>query len=108
MANNDVLNAVSISLQTRITPFILGSPGIGKSSMIEALSDTLGWDHEIVLPQLREVSDFAGLPFVYEGEVRLAPPNWAVRADKGAKGKGGYVVVLDEVTCATPQVQSAM
>jgi hypothetical protein len=62
---------------------------------------------DVVIGSLREPTDLAGLPFVRKDEtVALAPPAWAV--DACNSGESGHVVLLDELTTATPAVQAAM
>lgn len=62
---------------------------------------------EVVIGSLREPTDLAGLPFVRSNEtVALAPPSWAVEACQTSET--GHVILLDELTTATPSVQAAM
>jgi hypothetical protein len=64
----------------------------------------LGWPVEVVIGSIREPSDFAGLPVVASGAVRLAPPVWAQRLCAAGEG----LLFLDELTTAPPAVQAAM
>jgi hypothetical protein len=57
-----------------------------------------------VIGSIREPADFAGLPVVHDGEVRMAPPSWARRLADAGLG----VLFLDELTTAPPAVQAAM
>ena len=81
-----------------------GSPGTGKTSVVRALADALDWPVEVVIGSIREPADFAGLPVVHDGEVRMAPPAWARRLADAGLG----VLFLDELTTAPPAVQAAM
>src|SRR6266571_5240827 len=56
-----------------------GDPGIGKSPLIRAAAAADDVPCETVIGSLREPSDFAGLPVVTDGGVRLEPPAWAKR-----------------------------
>jgi hypothetical protein len=110
-SGSDVINSLAIALQANIPPFVLGTPGIGKSAITDVMASRLGehgWVAETLLPALREPTDFAGLPIIHEGKVRLAAPEWAYRARDGAEANGGHLVIFDEVTCAPPAVQAAL
>lgn len=86
-------------------PVVLwGSPGTGKTSVVRALGEGLGWPVEVVIGSIREPADFAGLPVVVDGGVRFAPPAWATRLASSGTG----LLFLDELTTAPPAVQAAM
>lgn len=105
---NDVINALGICLQTNVVPFVLGSPGIGKSAITDIIASKFGWEAETLLPALREPTDFAGLPVIINGKVVLAAPQWAHDAIAGVNRNGGHLIIYDEVTCAPPAVQAAL
>jgi hypothetical protein len=71
---------------------------------VVGLAASLGWPVEVVVGSIREPSDFAGLPVVEAGTVRLAPPAWAGRLAEAGHG----LLFLDELTTAPPAVQAAM
>lgn len=102
------VDLLAVILQTPkcLTPICWGEPGAGKTAKIQALSRAMGWHLETVIASIREPSDFGGLPVPENGHgVRLEPPSWAVRV---ANHAGPAVVFLDEASCATPAVQSAL
>lgn len=98
------VEALAVAVSTGVPVLLWGSPGTGKTSAVCALGDALGWPVEVVIGSIREPADFAGLPVVIDGEVRLAPPAWAKRLC--AEGRG--LLFLDELTTAPPAVQAAM
>ena len=101
-----VERAATVCIAHGLPLALRGRPGVGKTSMIELVSQRLGLSCEVVVGSLREPTDFAGLPVVDdEGNVRLAPPVWAQRASMSPPGA---VVLLDELTTASPAVQAAM
>jgi hypothetical protein len=99
-----VLAALSVAVGSGVPVLLWGSPGTGKTSAICALGDAAGWPVEVVIGSIREPSDFAGLPVVVSGAVRLAPPAWAQRLCSAGRG----LLFLDELTTAPPAVQAAM
>lgn len=101
-----VEKAATVCIAHGLPLALRGRPGVGKTSMIELVSQRLGLSCEVVVGSLREPTDFAGLPVIDdEGNVRLAPPAWAQRASIPS---AGAVVLLDELTTASPAVQAAM
>ena len=87
-----------------VNVMLWGEPGIGKSAIIETMLPMWGYDVEPVMVSQRDPSDLNGLPMVNnEGEVIMAPPKWATRANSCDKA----VVFFDEYSQATPAVQGA-
>ena len=97
-------NDLSRAIASGVPVLIWGPPGVGKTAAILALGRRLGLPVEVVIASIREPTDFAGLPIVYDGEVRFAPPAWARRL--AAAGKG--ILFLDEISTAAPAVQAAL
>ena len=101
---SSVGEALAVSVQAGVPVLLWGSPGTGKTSVVRALGQALGWPTEVVIGSIREPADFAGLPIVVDGSVQMAPPLWARRL--AAAGHG--LLFLDELTTAPPAVQAAM
>jgi hypothetical protein len=98
------MKTLEIAVQTRLPVLLWGAPGVGKSSFVRALGEALGLPVEVVIASIREPSDFAGLPIINDGEVRMAPPAWARRLATAGKG----ILFLDEISTAPPAVQAAL
>ena len=101
--------ALLISLQTPnpkggigIPVLLWGKPGEGKSSFIEHLAKS-DFPVQTLIASIHDPTDFSGLPFLQEGQVRYAVPEWALQF-----GKGQGILFLDELTTAPPAVQAAL
>lgn len=86
-----------------ITVFVEGEPGIGKSTLLKMLADTLGneYDYVYVDCPLIDLPDFA-MPYVSEGVTHYAPSSLWKFSSKKPK-----VIMLDEVSKA-PNVVKPM
>lgn len=101
-----VTHALQVAIETGLPIALRGRPGVGKTSMVEAVASAAGLHLEVVVGSLREPTDFAGLPIVRpDGGIDLAAPRWALRANAATDGA---VVLFDELTTASPAVQAAM
>ncbi len=78
--------ALAMSVTAGVPVVLWGSPGTGKTSVVRSLGESLGWPVEVVVGSIREPTDFAGLPVVVDGDVRLAPPVWAAGSPKPVTG----------------------
>ena len=103
MKNTNNIKAVSVAVQAGVPVMLIGGPGIGKTSVIEQMAETLDLPIEVVIGSVREPSDFVGLPVVHNGQVKLAPPRWAENLVMEGKG----VLLLDELSTSPPATQSA-
>ena len=97
-------DALAIAVQIGLPALLWGSPGEGKSSVIEQIASELERPCEIVVGSIRDAADFAGLPVRDGASVTFAPPRWAVRCVE----QTDTVVFLDELTTSPPSVQAAM
>jgi len=100
----DCLQALHVAVVANVPVLVWGEPGAGKTASINAMVRAMGWHLETVLASLREPSDFAGLPVLADGEVRMAPPDWARRL----AGRSDAVCFFDEISTAAPSTQRAL
>lgn len=106
--SQEVRSALSIAVQAGISVLLWGEPGVGKTSAIVGLAESLGWNCEILIGSIRDATDFGGLPVRTERGVELAAPSWATRiSEEHARGRRS-LLFLDELTTAQPAVQAAM
>lgn len=101
--NNDIIEAVAVVIQAGRPPLIWGKPGIGKTSIIAAITKQLGVPLKVIIAALREPTDFLGLPQLVDGRTKYLPPDWAWELNET-----GGVLFLDEISCAPPSVQNAL
>ncbi len=99
-----IIEALGIAVAARVPVLLWGAPGTGKTSAIRAMADAMRWPCETVIASIREPSDFAGLPVVTGGQVKMAAPRWAERL----VGAGQGLLFLDEISTAPPAVQAAL
>lgn len=96
--------AFQICVQARLPVHLWGEPGIGKSTITEAVAQVLDQRLWPVLLSIREPSDQGGLPVIRDDfSVWMAPPRWAKELDE----HGGGWVFLDELNTAAPAVQNS-
>jgi len=104
MNQNDCLQALQVAVAANVPVVVWGEPGAGKTAAINAMVRAMGWHMETVLASLREPSDFAGLPVLVDGDVRMAPPDWA----RTLAGRSDAVCFFDEISTAAPSTQRAL
>ncbi|GAA1599354.1 MoxR family ATPase [Kribbella sancticallisti] len=80
--------------------FVWGAPGIGKSSLVRAFSDSLGLDCVTLLGTQLAPEDLIGVPQIVDGRSRFAPPAGIARDTP-------YCLFLDELNASSPEVQKA-
>lgn len=102
-----------------LIPFLLGAPGIGKSSIVKSICDTNGWGfHEMLCNQIAMQADLTGCRTVSytaaDGSEQFKQvffPHAVVQeAIEDAKANPGKTIVLflDEVNRTTAAVTSAL
>jgi hypothetical protein len=112
MRISDVWESLPILFKAKVTPFIWGPHGLGKSSIILQYAKANGYDLiELRLGQL-EVGDLLGLPEIVRGEkgdagkgfTRYFQPNWFPQEGTTKKG----ILFLDELNRARIDVLQAI
>lgn len=102
---------IAVALQAQIPAIIWGPPGGGKTSAVRAIAQQLDLHQETIISSLRDPTDFGGLPYVHDGVVKLATPDWAKRlCDVGLNSDRELagIAFFDEITSTPPAVQAAL
>lgn len=81
--------------------FLWGPPGVGKSDVVAQIAAELKYKLIDVRAVLLDPVDLRGLPHIENGEAQWSPPAFL------PKGKGKYILFLDELNAAPPLVQAA-
>lgn len=80
--------------------FIWGSPGIGKSAMVETFAKRLGLDCVSLLGSQLAPEDIIGVPQIVDGKSVFCPPKQIARSEP-------YCLFLDELNACSHEVQKA-
>jgi len=82
-----------------------GLSGIGKSDIVEMVSEALNLHCEVLYPGTMQPEDFSGIPFIVDGRMQrvcdLPEIGNLVQANGG-------MLFIDEASCAPPAVQGGM
>lgn len=101
--------ALSLCIATNTIVIIWGPPGAGKTSALNAISQSTRLNLEQILASTKEPPDFAGFPFISDGIMRLAPPAWAHNIIKAyEERKQLSIAFFDELSTAVPATQAAV
>jgi hypothetical protein len=104
MTTTPEMRTLGAAVAANIPSMLWGDPGCGKSATIESTFTSDGYSVDTISVGNREPSDFAGLPVLESGSVRLAAPQWVAKANEAPKA----LIFLDEFSQATPVVQGAV
>ncbi len=90
-------------LESRWPVFLWGPPGVGKSSVVQQVTEARGWELRDVRASLLDPTDLRGIPYVEKGQAFWAPPAFLPH-DPDSEG----VLFLDELNAAPPLVQASL
>lgn len=93
---------------SRLTPFVSGSPGLGKSAMVRSIANKYGLKLiDIRLSQL-DPTDVSGLPSIQGGRSHYLPPSmFPLLGDPIPEGYSGFLIFFDEINSAPRSVLAA-
>ena len=100
---------LAILLDAGLVPFIVSSPGMGKSCVVKSLADDYNLkliDHRI---STSEPTDFSGLPRITDDYAKMVPFTdiFPLESTPIPKGKNGWILFLDEFNSGTKQTMAA-
>lgn len=102
MKPSRVVESLELCIAARRPVFLWGGPGSGKSDVVAQVATRLNRELIDVRALLLDPVDLKGIPHITEdGDTRFAPPNFL------PKGKGKYILFLDELNAAPPLIQAS-
>ena len=102
MKAKELRESLEALVAAKVPSFLWGAPGIGKSSIVKAVAESLEMECIDLRLALMDPTDLKGIPF-YDKESHTAL--WAPPAFLPKSGKG--ILFLDELNSAPPAVQSS-
>lgn len=105
---NSQVQALGVGIMAKVPTLMWGPPGVGKSSVVDQIARFYKIHNETVMANIREASDFAGLPAVIQNEVHFAPPSWVKNLQRAAESGKQTLTFYDEISTARPEVRAAM
>jgi len=95
-------------LRSRLVPMVVGSPGIGKSSIACQVAKEFGLKLiDIRLAQC-DPTDLCGFPQISGNKAGYVPMDtFPLEGDTIPKGYNGWLILFDELTSAAPAIQAA-
>lgn len=99
---------IEATLKAKLVPFIKGSPGIGKSSIIRTIADK--YNLEVIDLRLSQCdpTDLNGFPNLKGNKATYLPMDtFPLEGDTLPNGKEGWCIFLDEFNSAPISVQAA-
>lgn len=100
MKPSKVKEAIALYHKANIPVFLIGSPGVGKSSIARQYAEENGLEFVDERMSQRDAVDVRGLPEIKDGNTVWTRPDFLP-----SKGKG--ILFLDELNSAPPLVQAA-
>jgi hypothetical protein len=95
------LSSIAVTLQTGVPIFMQGEPGTGKSRFVEGIGTTIDLRVETLIGAMMCPEDVGG---VLSPSGNYIMPDWFRRL----KSEGSGILFIDELSCATPALQSAL
>lgn len=97
--------AAAIAVQAGVPTILWGAPGVGKTSWLEALGETMDAEVFTVIGSTKDPADIGGM-MTMEGN--LIPPIWAAKIRQRSLDGLQSVLFLDEFSSMMPIVHAAM
>lgn len=103
-----ITNWVKVALKAKEVPFIIGSPGQGKSDLLKQIAEYFNLEFvDIRLSQMDPV-EINGMPKIMEDKFEYIPAGvFPLEGDPLPKGKDGWLCVFEELNSASRAVEVA-
>lgn len=103
-----IKKAVELCMKAQLVPFIVSSPGMGKSSIVKELAEEFGLKLIDCRLSSLEPTDLQGLPWIQNGKASFNPFEiFPLESTPIPKGCEGFLLFLDEFNSASRAVQAA-
>jgi MoxR-like ATPase len=102
MKATDLTKTLTALVEQKVSTFLWGAPGVGKSSIVKQIADAKGIGFIDLRLALMDPTDLKGIPF-YDKDSHTAlwaPPAFLPRDESG-------ILFLDELNSAAPSVQAS-
>lgn len=96
--------AIRKSIKVKRPIFVWGSPGLGKSDVVQQIGDSENREVIDVRLALWEPTDIKGIPYYNNAEGKMV---WAPPAELPTDPESTAIIFLDELSSAPPAVQAA-
>lgn len=107
MNTEQLLQIVSIGVQSNV-PFVLESePGLAKTALIGGIARSLGWKFKSMIGSIHDPTDYSGLPFSSNGVVRYMPFDWVHQFSEETVGEEPGLLFFDEINMAQQSTLAA-
>lgn len=100
MFSQELVKAIQIAINARVPMWIWGQAGVGKSSIVRQVAQSLGRTHIDVRPTMMDPVDM-GIPYIKDGTCHRAIPSWLPK-------DGNTLMAIEELPDAPPSVQCAL
>lgn len=103
---DELRGVLRVAINERFPLMVWGPPGVGKSQVTAEVAEELGYEFHDIRASLIDPVDLRGLPHLDKdaGVTRWAAPSFLPPTN----GKGKYMVMLDEITVASPSIQASL
>lgn len=110
LSPKEISNRLRVALFSDVVPFVVSSPGMGKSSIIRELAEEYGLELIDVRASQYEPTDFSGLPSKGDnGKAEYLPFDLIpIKGDEVPEGKNGFLLFLDEINHVRQPVVAAL
>lgn len=103
-------DAITDALYANLVPYLIGSPGVGKSSIMQQIAKNNKLKYVDIRLAQSDPTDLSGMPFVIDSGKRMdfiPPSHFPLEGDDIPNGYEGWLINFDEINSAPPAVQVA-